>query len=138
MDRLATYGTLMRPFDAQDDLGIAADLIFVDSCQIPGVLFDLGSFPGAVPAGDLPSPPDPESPGDPLVRGELFRIADPSVLPVIDAYEGYDPHRPASSLFLRRRIRLREPEGQAAWVYMYNGPVDDATRIPSGDWRTHE
>jgi gamma-glutamylcyclotransferase (GGCT)/AIG2-like uncharacterized protein YtfP len=135
MPSLATYGTLMRDFQAQEQLGIGDAITFVDRCRLPGVLFDLGSFPGALPPEDLPAELRASMPETPVVHGELYRLEDTDILSTLDHYEGYDPDQPATSLFVRRHISLIEPAGQAAWVYWYNGPVDADTRIPSGDWR---
>jgi gamma-glutamylcyclotransferase (GGCT)/AIG2-like uncharacterized protein YtfP len=120
---LATYGTLMRDFGQQQALGVRARLTFLDACRWDGCLYDLGRFPGAVP-------------GDGTVHGELFRLDDPSVWSILDRYEGYDPDA-AASLFVRRRVSLRRPEGQTAWVYWYNGTVADPPRVPSGDWAAY-
>lgn len=135
MPHLATYGTLMRDFEAQQQLGLADALTFVGPCRIRGVLFDLGSFPGALPPGDVPNDLRTSLDAPPVAYGELFRLEGRDVLRLLDQYEGYDPDRPATSLFVRRRTSLIEPEGQEAFVYWYNRSVDTATRIPSGDWR---
>ena len=121
---LATYGTLMRGFDAQDRLGVRDRLSFVGGCRWDGDLYDLGAFPGAVR-------------GDGCVHGELFRLSSPAVWAVLDDYEGYDPEREAASPFVRRRVRLRRPPGRTAWVYWFNGTPEEAQRIPSGDWARH-
>lgn len=121
---LATYGTLMRAFDAQARLGVEEQLSYAGPCEWAGVVYDLGRCPGAVP-------------GPGRVQGELFRLASPSVWAVLDAYEGYDPDRTAASQFVRRRVELRHPADQTAWVYWFNGDVADVPRVPSGDWASH-
>lgn len=121
---LATYGTLMRSFDAQDRLGVRDRLSFVGDCRWEGRLYDLGRFPGAVP-------------GDGRVQGELFRLSSPTLWTPLDDYEGYDPKREAASLFVRRRVELRQPSGRTAWVYWFNGTPEEARRIRSGDWARH-
>lgn len=121
---IAVYGTLMRPFDAQERLGIADQLAYEGPCRFEGVLYDLGAFPGAVP-------------GDEVVQGELFRILDPRAMPKMDRLEGYDPAHEEGSQYLRRAIDLVGPEGKRAWVYWYNGPVEEGARVPSGSWIEH-
>lgn len=121
---LATYGTLMREYDSQATLGVQERLTFVERCRWDGRLYDLGRFPGAVP-------------GEGTVHGELFRVETPSVWPILDRYEGYDPDDEAGSLFVRRRVPLQRPDGQVAWVYWYNGERGDAPRVPSGDWAAY-
>lgn len=122
---LATYGTLMRTFGGMDRLGVADRVSFVQTCRFTGVLYDLGRFPGAVP-------------GDQEVRGELFRLHDPQVWAVLDAYEGYETGRGEASLFVRRQIELREPAGRTAWVYWFDGNPAGRPRVPSGDWAAYQ
>ena len=119
---VAVYGTLMRPFDAQARLGIADQLRFEGPCQFTGTLYDLGAFPGAVPTGDD------------RIRGELFRILDPRAMPKMDRLEQYDPDDEDGSQYVRRVVTLAAPEGQQAWIYWYNEPVDAGDRVTSGSW----
>lgn len=118
---LVTYGTLMRAFGRHDDLGVNDDFVFVSRCRWSGRLFDLGAYPGAVP-------------GTGTVYGELFRVQTARAWDVLDRYEGYDPANEASSLFVRRTVSLNMPENRTAWVYWYNGAVEQGERVPSGDW----
>jgi len=99
-------------------------------CVISGELFDLGRYPGLVP-------------GTGNVRGELYRLNDPlpkeralEAFRQLDEYERYDAHDVEGSLYHRRVVRLRNPTVDA-WLYYYNGPVDGARRIESGDWRDY-
>lgn len=121
---LATYGTLMRSFGRHEQLGVADRLVYVTQCRWSGRLYDLGSFPGAVP-------------GAGTVHGELFRLRDPQVWRVLDRYEGYDPERAEASLFIRREVELARPKGRTAWVYWYNGDPGDHPRVRSGDWAAY-
>lgn len=124
---LATYGTLMRAFGGPGQLGgtsAAVEASFVAPCRIPGILYDLGRFPGAVP-------------GDGVIEGELFRLRGPEVWAALDQYEGYDPDREENSLFVRRRVSLDDPANRTAWVYWYNGDPTDHPRVPSGDWAAY-
>lgn len=133
MDLLATYGTLLRPFGMQERLGVAEALSFVSPCVIPGTLYDLGRYPGAVPSSD----------GDTgRIQGELYRLHDSRTLRRLDAYEGYDPDDEHSSLFVRRRVTLLRPDDRDAWVYWYNAgdalhAAPPGPPVPSGDWVAH-
>jgi gamma-glutamylcyclotransferase (GGCT)/AIG2-like uncharacterized protein YtfP len=122
---VAVYGTLMRPFDAQARLGIADQLAFEGPCRFEGALYDLGAFPGAVPDGND------------VIDGELFRILDPRAMPKMDRLEHYDPDDEDGSTYVRRVVDLVAPEGQQAWIYWYNAPVDEGRRVPSGSWIEH-
>lgn len=73
------------------------------------------------------------------VRGELWRLEDPSVLARLDAYEGCGEHDPPPHEFQRVRATVRrvaDAEAVDAWIYAYTRPVDEATRVISGDWRS--
>lgn len=122
---LATYGTLMRASGGMGRLGIAGQVSFERRCQFAGVLYDLDQFPGAVP-------------GEKEVHGELFRLHDPQVWTVLDAYEGYEADREEASLFVRRQVVLQEPADCTAWVYWFNGDPTGHPRVPSGDWAAYK
>lgn len=114
----------MRPFGQQERLGVQNRLTFLAECRWEGVLYDLGEYPGAVP-------------GTGTVHGELFRLRDPRVLELLDRYEGFDPNCEAESLFVRRPVHLRDPTDCTAWMYVYNRPITDHQRVPSGDWASY-
>jgi gamma-glutamylcyclotransferase (GGCT)/AIG2-like uncharacterized protein YtfP len=120
---LATYGTLMRSFGRIESFGLGEQLAFRSQCQFRGEMYDLGSFPGAVP-------------GSTLLHGELFRLKTTSVWSVLDEYEGYTPGQEEASLFVRRKVLLHQPL-RPAWVYWYNGQPADSPRVPSGDWEAY-
>ena len=153
-DWLVVYGSLMRGLPARetrathaarapgsagatpatmrgdlfDRLGVAAGLRRVAPCRVPGRLFDLGPYPALRPA---------DGPSD-SVCGELHALLDPAaVFAVLDPFEGFDPRDPAGSDYRRERVRLLEPSGIRAWIYVYNREPEPERRIPSGDWRAH-
>ncbi len=124
MKLIAFYGTLMRAFAVQRLLGLDAELRFVASCKIPGALYDLGDYPGLVEA-------------DGAVAGEVFELLGPETLKSLDDFEEYDPAQPQASEYVRRPLRLIEPDVDA-WVYVYNRPVDPARAIAAGWWAFSE
>jgi gamma-glutamylcyclotransferase (GGCT)/AIG2-like uncharacterized protein YtfP len=128
---LVVYGTLLSGLGHQERLGVAGGLELVGPCRVRGSLFALGWYPGLV-VDDRPG--DPSPPG--LVAGELFRVVDPAVVGVLDRFEGYDPASPATSEYLRVRVRVVEPDVEA-WVYVYAGPGRPGAHLSHGDWRTH-
>ena len=83
-------------------------------------LYDLGRYPGAV-----------HGPGK--LIGELCEIPHEAILTALDEAEGVHADPP---LYLRERVMLRGGNvGEVeAWIYLYDRPVNDARRIPSGDW----
>jgi gamma-glutamylcyclotransferase (GGCT)/AIG2-like uncharacterized protein YtfP len=87
------------------------------AASVRGRLLALGDYPGLVE-------------GEGVVRGELYRLEDPQVLPVVDREEGYN--------FERRLTEVTCADGRraGAWIYWYRGPRTRAIPIPEGDWRS--
>ena len=117
---LFIYGSLRRGEPMFEELGLERALEYVSEGTFRGDLYDLGDYPGAVPA-------------DGVVRGEVYRIKDVSILDALDRYEEFDPDNPEDSLFVRQRIHIRG--AGEAWTYLYNGSREDRRPIPSGHWR---
>jgi len=84
--------------------------------RVAGRLLDLGRYPGVIA-------------GRGVVRGEVYRLDDPELLPALDREEGYN--------FLRRRalVTLVDGRRRRAWIYQYRGPRGWAVPIPNGDYR---
>jgi gamma-glutamylcyclotransferase (GGCT)/AIG2-like uncharacterized protein YtfP len=126
-DRVFVYGTLRQhpPHEAAELL--RGKSMFIGFATIPGTLYDLGPFPGAVPVGD---------PHD-VVVGEVHRMADPdATLTVLDDYEGCGENDPHPHLF-RREIAVATLESGVkveCAVYWYTRATHDKRRIPSGDY----
>jgi gamma-glutamylcyclotransferase (GGCT)/AIG2-like uncharacterized protein YtfP len=104
----------MRGYALHDVLGRGAT--FVSTGSVRGRLLDLGRYPGLVA-------------GRGRVRGEVYRLDDRELLPVLDREEGYN--------FDRRRaiVMLADGRRARAWLYRYRGPCTRATLIPDGDYR---
>ena len=119
------YGTLMAGFDRRRRAGIDDRLSYLGRGSTKAALFDLGSYPAAVPAPDS------------NVLGEVYEMLDPDpVLSALDAIEGYSPADADRSLYLRRItvVALPDDTEAVAWVYFYNAPLGQAPCIPSGDY----
>lgn len=129
---LFVYGTLRS--DCCDDgiFPLRASMRSLGPATAPGKLFDLGSYPGLVPAGD-----------GSVVRGELLIDDSPDAektLQQLDRYEGCDTADPAAGLYRRERtIATLDHDGSAieCWVYVFNRSTTHARPIDSGCWRTH-
>ena len=89
---------------------------YLEDARITGRLLRLGHYPGLIR-------------GRGSVRGELYRIDDPELLPVLDREEGYNFDRRRSGVTLANGRRAR------AWVFWYRGPQQRAMLIPDGDFR---
>jgi gamma-glutamylcyclotransferase (GGCT)/AIG2-like uncharacterized protein YtfP len=127
-DLVFFYGTLMSGFKRRGRDGIDAKLTPVGRGWIHAALFDLGLYPGAVPASDT------------KVLGELHRMSDSdAVLTELDAIEGFTPGEPDGSLYVRSEtpVMLDDGRTETAWTYFYNAPLGGAQRIESGDYLNH-
>lgn len=91
--RLFVYGTL-HPDRAPAEIQYAvSQLKLIGPATIRGEVRDLGEYPALMPRSWRGS-----------IAGTLFALPDdPAVLHALDAYEGYDPSSPGTSLFLRRK-----------------------------------
>ena len=115
----------MTGFDRRRRTGLDDKSRFVGRGSIQGDLFDLGSYPAAVPSAEG------------RVWGEVCEMKAPAViLATLDEVEGYRPGDPGS-LYVRREaaVRLDADRVGTAWVYFYNASLDRARRIVSGDYR---
>jgi gamma-glutamylcyclotransferase (GGCT)/AIG2-like uncharacterized protein YtfP len=92
---------------------------FLGRAAVSARLLDLGRYPAAVP--DRAS----------IVRGELYRIDDPSLWAKLDSAEGPQYHREET------RVRLAREREAVAHVYWFTGPLGGAVPIPDGDYRMH-
>jgi gamma-glutamylcyclotransferase (GGCT)/AIG2-like uncharacterized protein YtfP len=115
----------MTPLNSPGRRRIDSSLTFKGRGSISAVLFDLGTYPGAIPAENA------------RVRGELYEMHDPAaVLQALDEYEGYSPAQPDTSVYARRIAPVTLADGSVvdAWAYFYDAPLGPASRIESGDY----
>ena len=121
------YGTLMCGFSLRRHSDIESFLRFSGRGSVQGVLYDLGSYPGMVA-------------GRGTVVGELYEILQAErLLSKLDAIEGYYSNAPDESIYIRRRVCVRRSDGVgvSSWVYVFNGALEKASRILSGDYAAH-
>lgn len=123
-ERLVLYGSLRRGLPAFRRLGLQHALEFVGPCVVRGTLYDLGDYPGFVPAGRY------------AVHGDLFAVADEAVLRRLDDFEGFRREDRVHSLYLRQPITLCRPAGEG-WIYVYNRSPGADPVVTSGDWLAH-
>jgi gamma-glutamylcyclotransferase (GGCT)/AIG2-like uncharacterized protein YtfP len=127
---IAVYGTLRRGqpnaalLSGSRDLGVA---------RIAGRLHEMPKTAErayAYPALVL------DSVGEVVV--ELYELADPATLAVIDALEAFDPEDVAGSEYVRRLVDVLGGPVATAWIYEYNGPSEAmGDLIADGDWVAH-
>jgi gamma-glutamylcyclotransferase (GGCT)/AIG2-like uncharacterized protein YtfP len=110
---LFVYGTLRSEFENPYARRLRAEADRECVSSVSGSIYHLGSYPGFLfePQG--------------TVTGELYRLHSPEqTLSALDAYEG--------SEYSRRQVI--SSTGHAAWIYVYQGHVDESSRIASGDF----
>ena len=114
---LFVYGTLRKDFEQNlmHTFGDAAT--FVDFGEIEGVLYDLGTYPGAA-KGSAKS----------FIRGEIFAVNSDVVFPVLDEYEGEE--------YIHDKVAVKTDSVREikAFVYWFDGNVSEAQRIQEDDY----
>jgi gamma-glutamylcyclotransferase (GGCT)/AIG2-like uncharacterized protein YtfP len=125
MTYLFVYGTLRRGYAHPVQAQLARQGRWLGAGWLRGRLYDLGGYPGFVPA------PDPRT----WVQGDVYELAPAgTLLAALDAYEesGLAP----GAEYVRRRylVRMEKENWRTAWVYVYNWPVPVQRLISSGDY----
>ena len=126
-NRLFVYGTLRRGGRLHhhvERLGAS----FESEARVAAELFDLGSYPGALPAKEKGK----------WVCGEVFLLRQTIPdLKVLDRVEEFFPDAPGRSEFIRVVTEVVLPGGACvqAWIYwVASGVSDGRPRIASGDY----
>jgi len=104
--RLFVYGTLRRGSPNKFAQLLEASARFMGIGRIQARIYRFPNYPGAVASDDLAD----------SVSGELFELTDPSILAVLDAYEGAEFERATVS------VRLDTGDPLQAWVYFLKAP----------------
>ena len=109
---LFVYGTLHPDHAPHEIRGVVERMTAMGSGTVMGELHDLGEYPALAPRGKRQP-----------VAGALFALPeDPEALRTLDAYEEFDPRKPETSLFRRRKrvVTLEDGRKERHWVYVYN------------------
>lgn len=119
------YGTLRLHRLAHDLLrGRSA---FVGFATVPGRLYDLGPFPGALPAEN----------SDEQIHGEVHRLDAPDqAFRLLDEYEGCSGADPIPHAFRRDAVLASLESGDTieCAIYWFTGRPPEERRITSGDY----
>jgi gamma-glutamylcyclotransferase (GGCT)/AIG2-like uncharacterized protein YtfP len=120
---LFVYGTLMNGERAHFLLRNAE---YKGQCYTRSAnLYNLGSFPGLKAS---------KNPHD-MVKGELY-VVPTELVDRLDGYEGYR-EGDINSLYVRDTTTVfQEGKVTVASTYFFNGQVEEAMLIKTGDWRT--
>ena len=121
---LFSYGTLQPELAPAEIASLVAQLRPIGRASIPGVLHDLGDYPGAV-LGEK----------NLEVWGQVLELPeDPGILRQLDEYEAFDPAQIERSQFVRTECDATLGNGRVmkVWVYIYNRDPGSAPRIANG------
>ena len=99
--RLFVYGTLRRGSPNKFAKLLEANSRFLGNARMPGQLRQFSNYPGVVLS---------DQPGE-FVEGELFELQDPSILVVLDEYEGSEFQRVLAT------VSLDDGQELETWVY---------------------
>lgn len=124
---LFVYGSLRSGFRSPVYEYISRFFHFIAEAKVKGKLFDMGSYPGGVPANE-----------ESYIIGELYQIKDESefswAIGQLDDYEGVNVESDEIQLYRRELTDVFiNNEVFPAWIYWYNGDVSGRPAIASGD-----
>ena len=112
------YGTLRRGSKNESARLLQDQTRFIGDARMPGRLWGLGRYPGAVAAVQK----------DEWIRGEVYMFdTSSSLMQTLDDYEGSDFERALAS------VQLDDGQKKECWVYLYVGRTAGRL-IESGDW----
>lgn len=128
LDRLFVYGTLRKAQDGSLHPFLRGQAVFMDLATIPGELFHVAGYPGAVlaPVNILH-----------VIHGEIYRLLRPEfTLRQLDEYEECAEHCPKPHEYQRRALSVTRLNGKSmpAWVYLYQRQTAGLRRIEGGDY----
>lgn len=123
-DLLFVYGTLMQGFTNPYARQLHQQSRFVGTGHLPGKLYRISWFPGAVPAPTAKS----------LIHGEVYQLLNPTeTLLKLDEYE--DVAADGSGIYVRRALPvLVADQILTCWIYTYNASTAKLVPIESGRW----
>lgn len=121
------YGSLRSGFNHPAYDYISKHFTLVSEARVKGRMYDLGSYPAAIPVDD-----------EAYIVGELYDLKKVEefswAMKQLDDYEGVHPEEGESPLYKRELTEaVYGNETTTAWIYWYAGSVEDCPPIPSGD-----
>lgn len=124
---LFVYGSLRSGFRSPAYEYISRYFHFVDEARVKGRLYDLGSYPAAIPAQE-----------ETFIKGELYVIKQEAefswAIGQLDDYEGVITEPGEPQLYRRELTDVFVGDNLVrAWVYWYNGDVEGRPLVASGD-----
>ena len=125
--QLFVYGSLRSGFQHEVYAYISRYFTLVAEGKVKGLLYDMGSYPAAVPTEQAA-----------YIVGELYRINHtdefPWAMAQLDDYEGLHTENGEAPLYRREKTTILTANGRTeAWVYWFNGDTSNRPVIESGD-----
>lgn len=131
LDRLFVYGTLRRARDGSLHPLLINQVELIDSAYLPGKLYLVGSYPGAVLT--------PAYSGA-IVHGEIYRLLRPHwLLRQLDEYEECSAFFPKPHEYSREQAMVSLPDNRRlhAWFYNYQRDTGGLPQIKTGDYAAY-
>lgn len=127
VQQIFVYGSLRKGFHHPAYAYISRYFTLVAEGKVKGSLYDLGAYPAALPSEE-----------GSFITGELYRINNADefawALAQLDDYEGLNTEQGEIALYRRDTVTVYLTAGtEQAWIYWYNGQVDERARIQTGD-----
>ena len=126
-NQLFVYGSLRSGFNHPAYAYISTHFTLVGSAKVKGRLYDLGSYPAALPTND-----------EAFILGELYTLKEEQefswAIAQVDDYEGVNPEPGETALYVRKVTTVYiNDQTTTAWIYWYNNDVEGKPLIASGD-----
>lgn len=119
--RFMFYGSLRKGFGADATFGLENSGKFIGQERVPGKLYAVSWFPGAVLGEDK----------EETILCDVYETDNEAVLTRLDQYEGFNPERQSESLFVRRTV---DSNYGPCFIYEYNQNVQGSAYVEGGDW----
>ncbi|MCG8373503.1 MAG: gamma-glutamylcyclotransferase [Balneolales bacterium] len=119
------YGLLKSMYTNEPALKVRAHCSLIGEGWFPGLLIDIGTYPGSVY----------DSESDSFVYGEVFKVEHglEELTAYLDAFEGVGPQFDFPNEYKREIIPVHTEQGELkASCYLYNWPWDGKAIIESG------
>jgi gamma-glutamylcyclotransferase (GGCT)/AIG2-like uncharacterized protein YtfP len=125
--KIFVYGSLRSGFKNPAYEYISKYFKLVSEASVKGKLYDMGNYPAAIPTSE-----------EAYITGELYELKNENeftwAMEQLDDYEGVNPDDGQPPLYIRNVTDvLVNSSTVAAWIYWYNGSVEDQPLIASGD-----
>lgn len=124
-DLLFVYGTLMQAFDNLYARRLRTESRFVGVGLLPGTLYRVTWYPGAVPDAQAST----------FIHGEVYQLYAPSeTLYFLDKYEDIGDNE--TGLYVRKQVPIQVGAATLiCWLYAYNQSVAKLVPIEGGRFK---